>query len=74
MTDERKELYSAHISAGSRTYFFDVKVSSDGTKYLTINEARRADGDTFTRNRVMVFEEYAGNFLEALSNAMKAMK
>jgi len=40
MTGERKELFPEKVSAGSRTYFFDVKESADGIKYirLTIKE------------------------------------
>ena len=74
MSTERKELYNNRIYAGSRTYFFDVKVSSDGTKYLTITEARHAEGDTFTKNRIMIFEEHIEEFLDGLNNAVNTMK
>ncbi len=41
MTIERKELFSEKLPAGSRTYFFDVKKSADGIKYLVISESRQ---------------------------------
>lgn len=34
MSSERTEIATVRISAGRRTYFFDVKESSDGNRYL----------------------------------------
>jgi hypothetical protein len=64
----RQELFSARASAGSRTYFFDVKLATDGTRYLVINESREA-GQERKHDRVMVFEEHLRTFLDGLGAA-----
>lgn len=71
MAGDKKDLFSERISAGSRTYFFDVNVSSEGTKYLKISEVRNAEGES--HNRVMVFQENIENFMEALHKAVSVM-
>ena len=53
--ESRKELFTRRVSAGSRTYFFDVKQSAEGAKYLLISESRDVKGK-WEHDRVMVFE------------------
>jgi len=60
--------FSTHVRAGSRTYFFDMKQSQDGTRYLVISESRKGDAG-YEHHRVMVFDEY----LEAFSQALTEM-
>lgn len=67
MSEERKEIYSEKISAGSRTYFFDIKEGHDGVKYFVITEARSTKGG-IERGRVMIFEE---NFEEFFASLLK---
>lgn len=73
MTRERKELFSEKVSAGSRTYFFDVKESADGIKYLVISESRQAGEKSYEHNRVMVFQEHLAAFKEGFNKALKSM-
>jgi len=73
MTDERKELFSERVPAGSRTYFFDVKESADGIKYLVISESRQMGGESYEHNRVMVFQEHLVAFDEGFNEAVKFM-
>lgn len=56
MSAERKELFSEKVTAGSRTYFFDIKQSQAGTLYLVISESKPV-GAEFEHHRVMIFEE-----------------
>ncbi len=56
MSEERKELFSQKVAAGSRTYFFDVKQTKDGMHYLVITESRRKD-DSYEHEKVMISEE-----------------
>lgn len=66
MSNSSSELFSESVKAGSRTYFFDVKASSEGVKYFIISESReRKNG--FEHNRVMVFEENFEAFKEAFA-------
>ena len=66
--ESRKELFTRRVSAGSRTYFFDVKQSAEGAKYLLISESRDVKGK-WEHDRVMVFEEHLQPFLAALEAA-----
>ena len=72
MSTEKKELFSEKIRAGSRTYFFDVKESANGSKYLVISESRKV-GESREHNRVMVFEEDIQSFNEGLKKAVDFM-
>jgi hypothetical protein len=73
-TETQKEaIFSKRISAGSRTYFIDVRESIKGNKYLTICESRKVDGE-WQRNRIMVFDDQIPNFFNALKEAAPALK
>ena len=73
MTINKKVLFSERVHAGNRTYYFDVKEAADGTKYLVIDESRRTEGDSYTHNRVMVFQDNIEKFMEGLMKAVNAM-
>jgi hypothetical protein len=68
--EERKELFTEKVTAGSRTYFFDVKESKDGAKYLVISESQQS-GSGQVHHRVMVFEENLEVFNEGLQKAVQ---
>jgi len=72
MSTIKKELFSEKVRAGSRTYFFDVKESASGSKYLVINESRKV-GASHEHNRIMVFEEDIQSFSEGLKKAADFM-
>ena len=61
------------MPAGSRTYFFDVKESADGVKYLVISESRQVGVESYEHNRVMVFQEHLVAFNEGFNKAVKFM-
>lgn len=62
-----KELYTGKLSAGKRTYYFDVKESREGTKYLVISETESGKEG---HHRIMVFEESIKPFITALQDAV----
>ena len=62
-----KELYTGKLSAGKRTYYFDVKESREGTKYLVISET---ESGSDVHHRIMVFEEWLKPFVSALQDAV----
>lgn len=70
----KTELFSEKIAAGSRTYFFDVKESREGTKYLVISESRRGGKEDYEHNRIMIFQEHIPVFANGLEKALKFMK
>lgn len=71
--EPRKELFKERTNAGSRTYFFDVKESVKGTKYLTINESRK-NGDKFEYNKIMIFEDQMKAFTDGFKKAYEFLQ
>ena len=69
MSGNSSELFSETITAGSRTYHFDVKASSEGVKYFVISESRQRKKGV-EHNSVMVFEENFDTFKEVFAKAM----
>jgi hypothetical protein len=63
------EIFSEKVVTSRRTYFFDVKETKEGAKYLVIGELTQVGSDT-ERHRVMVFEESLGSFVEGLEKAV----
>ena len=66
----KPELFSCRAEAGSRTYFFDIKATQNGTRYLVISESRQG-GTSYEHGRVMVFEENIRPFWAGLKQAVK---
>lgn len=73
---EREELFSNAVRAGKRTYFFDVKATKSGDKYLTITESkRRFDGDSgkfsYEKHKIFLFKEDFEKFLDGYKTAVE---
>ncbi len=71
----REELYSKAVRAGKRTYFFDVKATKAGDKYLTITESkRRFDNDSgkfsYEKHKIFLFKEDFEKFLDGFENTV----
>lgn len=72
--DQNEELYSQSISAGKRKYFFDVKQTKGGEKFITIAESRKVfDNETgqfyFEKNKMFLYPEDFEKFERGLANA-----
>lgn len=63
------EIFSEKVVTNRRTYYFDVKETKDGAKYLVIGELTQM-GSEMERHRVMVFEESLDFFMEGLDKAV----
>jgi len=62
-----REKKTRMVKGGGRTYFFDLKETQAGTKYLVLTESRRAkDGEEFLRSTIILFPEQAKEFGEAV--------
>jgi len=72
-TEVGNEIFSEMVKGGGRTFFFNVKLSSKGSKYLVITESRKV-GDEFKRERVFIFDDHLEPFLGGLKKALKFMK
>jgi hypothetical protein len=67
------EIFSEKVVAGRRTYFFDVKETKDGDKYLVIGEVTQVGSD-LERHRVMVFEENLESFCAGFDKAVEFLE
>ncbi|MBQ9587991.1 MAG: DUF3276 family protein [Bacteroidales bacterium] len=71
----KEELYSQSISAGKRKYFFDVKETKGGDKFIVIAESRKLfDNNTgnfyFEKNKMFLYKEDFEKFSNGLANAI----
>lgn len=66
-------IYSGSVSAGKRSFFFDVKRAPKGELYFMISELT-GRGDVWTKSRVLVPAEQAREFYMGLCDAIKAMR
>ena len=72
----KEELYSQAIPAGKRRYFFDVKETRGGDKFITITESRKLfdnnSGEVyFEKNKMFLYKEDFDKFRQGLDNAFK---
>jgi glycogen synthase len=74
MNDNKEELFSRRVRAGSRTYYFDVKKTGKDDNYLVISESKRMNDDTTKRNRIWVFEEDLEKFNAALRDVLEYLE
>lgn len=73
--NRREELYSQAIPAGKRRYFFDVKETKGGDKFVVITESRKIfDHNTgefyFDKNKMFLYKEDFDKFRQGLDNAL----
>ena len=71
----KEELYSQVIPAGKRRYFFDVKETRGGDKFITITESRKLfDNKTgefyYDKNKMFLYKEDFEKFRKGLENAL----
>ena len=72
---EREDVFSKAVKAGKRTYFFDVKETKQGEKYLTITESKRKfNGDdgsfTYEKHKIFLYKEDYAKFQNALNGVV----
>jgi len=70
---KKPALFKERASAGDRTYFFDVRESVKGTKYLTINESRKK-GDKFEYSSILIFENQIQVFTDGFKKAFEFLQ
>ena len=73
--NRKEELYSQAIPAGKRRYFFDVKETRGGDKFITITESRKLfDNKTgdfyYEKNKMFLYKEDFEKFRQGLDNAL----
>ena len=72
--EDDKPIRSEIMRCGKRTYFFDVKVTQKGDKYLKITETRlMVEGEPRKRNMIMVFPEDIKGFTSVFTQISKLL-
>ena len=61
------------LSAGSRTYFMDLKETKKGDKYLQVTESRRGKDGQNMRSSLFLFQDRAREFQGALEEMVGQM-
>ena len=65
---------SETVKAGARTYFFDIKQSPDGRRYLVITESKfKGEGSERERTSIILFPEHADDFLSTLKAMLTSL-
>jgi len=79
MTNADKELvFSESVKAGKRIYYFDVKQSRNGDKYVAITESKKIVSGTednpqvsYEKHKVFLYKEDFEKFTAALDKAIQ---
>lgn len=59
-------IFSKRLEAGGKTYFFDIRETQSGDKYLQITESRLKQGGERYRSNIVIFKEHFNEFHRAL--------
>lgn len=71
MEKSNSKVKSSTLKAGKRTFFFDVNIASNDTKYLKITESRFVEeGKDRIRNSVVLFPEDVAPFQDILKESI----
>ena len=78
MIQTDKELvFSESVKAGKRIYYFDVKQSRNGDRYIAITESKKiVSGDednpqvSYEKHKLFLYKEDFDKFISALRNAI----
>lgn len=76
---DRDDVLSRALKAGKRTYFFDVKQTKSGEKYLVITESKKKFDDndgsfTYEKHKIFLYKEDYDKFADLLSGMITYMK
>ena len=71
----RGEVYSKRVTAGKRTYFFDIKTTRSGEDYfLTITESKRVDESRYEKHKIFLYKEDFGKFVSAMHEVVSFVR
>lgn len=78
---ERELVFSEAVKAGKRIYYFDVKQSRNGDRYLSITESKKIVEGTmenprisFEKHKLFLYKEDYDKFMAALTRTLDVAK
>jgi hypothetical protein len=78
---EKDLVYSEGVKAGKRIYYFDVKQSRNGDKYIAITESKKINEGTpenprfsFQKHKLFLYKEDYEKFMVALNRTLEVAK
>src|ERR1035437_9244487 len=74
--EHNNEIFSRAVKAGKRTYFFDVKTTSNDKLYITVTESKRRFDNTtgkfaYEKHKIFLYQEDFEKFANGLSDAIE---
>lgn len=74
--NSKEEVFTKIVRAGKRTYFFDVKETKGGERYITITESKRHYDDgqdkfTYEKHKVFLYKEDFEKFAKGLDQVVR---
>lgn len=60
-------IHTEKLKAGGRDYFFDIRGTQRGDRYIHITESRLKDGQEF-RGNIVIFEDHIEEFTKILED------
>ncbi|NOZ36144.1 MAG: PUR family DNA/RNA-binding protein [Chlorobi bacterium] len=71
----RENVFTSSVRAGKRTYYFDVKETKGGEKYITVTERKRRyneDGSyKVEKHKIFLYKEDFDKFADALDDVIE---
>lgn len=78
---DRDLVFSEAVKAGKRIYYFDVKQSRNGDRYISITESKKiVEGPaenpriSFEKHKLFLYKEDYDKFMTALTSALEVAK
>ncbi len=73
--ERREDIFSKAVRAGKRTYFFDVKETRNGQKYITITESKKRFNQEegkfyFEKHKIFLYGEDFEKFSDGLKTVI----
>jgi len=81
ISKEKEFVFSESVKAGKRIYYFDVKESRNGERFVSVTESKKIVDDansqaqpTFEKHKIFLYKEDYDKFLAALSRVIQVAK
>ncbi len=71
----RDNIFTSSVKAGKRTYYFDVKETKSGERYITVTERKRRYNDDGSfkveKHKIFLYKEDFDKFADALDDVIE---